>query len=188
MNFAALRVLCLLLIFFVVVNDALWWRRSSRRRFRIRLKRCSSKKDCVSCANYRGWSGQCRWCPRDNKCHARWALLTNPCSSAQNVVSASACSSILIAVYDRSLAYKMVYLSALAYADNSASYISKAREVCIFWSRWRIWQMLTYFVYFFISSIFYIAIENKSEKLFLSLFLAIDLLLINQNDLVDFKI
>jgi hypothetical protein len=32
-------------------------------------------------------------------------------------------------IYDSSLAFKMLYLSALAYADNVAKYIPKATEV-----------------------------------------------------------
>jgi hypothetical protein len=46
-------------------------------------------------------------------------------------VRAAACASILTLRYDASLAFKMVYLSALAYADNVANYIGlpKASEV-----------------------------------------------------------
>ena len=120
--------LCVLLLCLVVVNDA--WLFSRRRRPLIRIVRCHSKKTCVSCANHRSWSGQpCRWCPRDNECHAHGAIFANPCSTTENIVSASACNSIVTPVYDASLAFKMVYLSALAYADNVANYINRAKQV-----------------------------------------------------------
>ena len=124
---------CVILLCLAALNDAWFFRRRSRRRTSIRLggTRCDSKRDCVSCTKHKSWSGKsCRWCPRDKKCHAHGAFLANPCSRTQNIVSASACSSIVTARYDRSLAYKMVYLSALAYADNVANYIPKAKEVC----------------------------------------------------------
>ncbi len=125
----SLTSLCILLLCLVALNDA-WFRRRSRRRFSIRITRCDSKRNCVSCTNHKSWSGQpCRWCPRDNECHAHGAFLANPCSRTQNVVSASACNAIVTTSYDRSMAFKMVYLSALAYADNVATYIPKATEV-----------------------------------------------------------
>ena len=117
--------LCFLLLCLVALNDA-WLLRRSRRR---NSARCDSKRNCVSCTNHKSWSGKpCRWCPRDKKCHAYGAIFTNPCSTTEDVVSAKACSSIVNPIYDSSLAFKMVYLSALAYADV-AKYIPKATEV-----------------------------------------------------------
>ena len=127
MAFSVLR-LCVLLLCIVSVSDA--WIFGRRRRFSIRIVRCDSKRDCVSCTSHKSWSGQpCRWCPRDDECHAHGAVLANPCSRAENIVTASQCNAIVTPVYDSSLAYKMVYLSSLAYADNVATYIAKATEV-----------------------------------------------------------
>ena len=90
---------------------------------------CNDQKDCVSCTTHQSWSGDnCRWCPQDNECHA-YLIAVNPCSSSENIVDKHDCSSIVFAKYDRAFAYKMVFLSALAYADNVAKYIPKATEV-----------------------------------------------------------
>ena len=124
--------LCVLLLCLVAFSDAWFLGRRSRRRPLIKITRCDSKRDCVSCTNHRSWSGDpCRWCPRDNECHAYGAFLANPCPRTENIVRAAACASILTLRYDASLAFKMVYLSALAYADNVANYIGlpKASEV-----------------------------------------------------------
>ena len=126
--------LCFLLLCLVAFNDAWLFgpigRSRSRRRLSIRITRCDSKQNCVSCTKHKSWSGQpCRWCPRDKKCHAHGAVFTNPCSRTENVVSASACNSIVTPNYDSSLAFKMVYLSALAYTDNVAKKIPRATEV-----------------------------------------------------------
>ncbi|CAB3980129.1 lipase -like [Paramuricea clavata] len=125
--------LCFLFLCLVALNDAFLFRSRSRRRISIRITRCDSKRNCVSCTNHKSWSGKpCRWCPRDKKCHTYGAILTNPCSTTEDVVSARTCSSIVNPIYDSSLAFKMVYLSALAYADNVAKYILKATEVASF--------------------------------------------------------
>ena len=93
-------------------------------------RRCITKKDCVSCTSHKSWSGSsCRWCPRDEKCHAHGAVLTNPCSRSENIVDKRACGRIVLPEYGKALAYKMVFLSALAYADNVANYVAKATEV-----------------------------------------------------------
>ena len=122
--------LCILLLCCVALSDAWLFRSRRSRKIRIKLETCNSKKSCVSCTSRRSWSGQpCRWCPRTNKCHAHGAVFTNKCSRTENVVDPKACSSIVTATYNRSLAYKMVFLSALAYEDNVATYIPRATEV-----------------------------------------------------------
>ena len=94
---------------------------------------CITKKSCVSCTLHKSWSGSsCRWCPSDGKCHAHGAVFTNPCSRSENIVNKGSCSSIVTATYDNILAYKMVYHAAVAYADDAAKYLSKAREVNTF--------------------------------------------------------
>ena len=90
---------------------------------------CHSQRDCVSCTNTKSWSGEnCRWCPRDQACHAQ-ASLANECSRAENIINPNDCDTIVHAEYDKHLAYKMIFLSALAYSDDVAKYIPKATEV-----------------------------------------------------------
>ena len=69
-------------------------------------------KSCGRCMNSR--LIKCRWCKRDNRCHNPGAVLTNPCSRAENIVSKSHCDDELPR-YDPKLAYKMLLLSAAAY-------------------------------------------------------------------------
>ena len=74
------------------------------------------KSDCMSCAGSSSWLGNCRWCRRDNKCHAKGSL-GNPCKRAENIVDKSHCEDKL-AHYDTKLAYKMLLLSAVAYDEG----------------------------------------------------------------------
>ena len=93
---------------------------------------CKDQSDCVSCTNHETWSGEnCRWCPRDLECHAQGSLV-NKCSRTENIKDSKDCDKILYAEYDRNVAYKMVYLCALAYSDDVAKYIPKASEVNTF--------------------------------------------------------
>ena len=93
---------------------------------------CHDESDCVSCTQHKTWSGEnCRWCPRDKECHAQGSLL-NKCSRTENIVKPSDCDKIVYAKYDKDIAYKMIYLCALAYADDVAKYIPKASEVNTF--------------------------------------------------------
>ena len=112
---------CLLLIFAIALSDA--W-------LNFKGPDCDEMDDCDSCTKTKSWSGKsCRWCPTDKQCHAHGAVFTNPCSKTQNIDSPSGCASIVNLNYDRSLAYKMVYLCALAYADSVSKYIPKATQV-----------------------------------------------------------
>ena len=93
---------------------------------------CNDESDCVSCTNHRTWSGEnCRWCPRDSECHAQGSLV-NKCSKKENIKYSDECDKIVYAKYDNDLAYKMIYLCALAYSDDVAKYIPKANEVSTF--------------------------------------------------------
>ena len=93
---------------------------------------CNDQSDCVSCTNHKTWSGEnCRWCPRDMACHAQGSLV-NKCSRTENIKNPDDCSKIVYAKYDSNLAYKMIYLCALAYSDDVAKYIPKAKEVNTF--------------------------------------------------------
>ena len=56
----------------------------------------------------------CRWCKRDNRCHAPGASVTNPCKRAENIVDKSHCADEL-SRYDPEISYKMLLLSAAAY-------------------------------------------------------------------------
>ena len=87
-----------------------------------------------SCTSNLSWSGfPCRWCPVDGKCHAHGAVATNLCCSSQNIVKTESCPKPSSPPsYDQNLSYKMVFLSALAYADNVSIYISKAAEIDTF--------------------------------------------------------
>ena len=98
------------------------------------MTRCKTKKNCSSCTSNLSWSGfPCRWCPVDGKCHAHGAVATNLCCPPQNIVKTENCPKpSLPSSYDQNLSYKMVVLSALAYADNVSVYISKAAEVDTF--------------------------------------------------------
>ena len=59
--------------------------------------RCITKTDCISCTNHLSWSRfPCRWCPKDEKCHAHGAIFTNPCRRSQNIVNNFNCNSTLI--------------------------------------------------------------------------------------------
>ena len=71
-----------------------------------------SAKSCDACVS----SGflSCRWCKRDNECHAPGAVATNPCSRAENIVEKSHCADEL-SHYDTGLSMKMLLLSAVAY-------------------------------------------------------------------------
>ncbi|XP_046841494.1 lipase ZK262.3-like isoform X4 [Xenia sp. Carnegie-2017] len=110
---------CLLVFFVFALSDA--W---------LVPQKCARKRNCVSCTKTKSWSGKsCRWCPTDKKCHAHGAVFTNPCSRTQNIDIPSGCASIVNVNYDKSLAYKMVYLCSLAYADSVSKYIPKATQV-----------------------------------------------------------
>ncbi|XP_028400147.1 lipase ZK262.3-like [Dendronephthya gigantea] len=90
---------------------------------------CDELKDCVSCARTESWSGKrCRWCYRTSTCHAHGSLV-NKCSRAENVVKSANCDKIVYARYDKTVAYKLVFLSALAYSPDVAKYLSGASEV-----------------------------------------------------------
>ena len=93
---------------------------------------CKDQSDCGSCTNHKTWSGEnCRWCPRDLACHAQGSLV-NKCSRTENIKDSKDCDKIVYAKYDRNLAYKIIYLCALAYSDDVAKYLTKAREVSTF--------------------------------------------------------
>ena len=68
--------------------------------------------NCEGCVNSRFF--QCRWCRRDNECYFPGAVLTNPCSRAENIVKKSHCADKLPR-YDTGLSMKMLLLSAVAY-------------------------------------------------------------------------
>ena len=93
---------------------------------------CNDQSDCISCTNHKTWSGEnCRWCPRDLECHAQGSLL-NKCSRTENIKDSKDCNKTVYAEYDENLAYKMIYLCALAYSDDVAKYLPKASEVNTF--------------------------------------------------------
>ena len=93
---------------------------------------CDDQNDCVSCTGTKSWSGQpCRWCPRKSTCHT-FGSLVNKCSQAENVVKSDDCGKIVVARYDHNLAYKMIFLCAIAYSDNVGRYLSRATEVNTF--------------------------------------------------------
>ena len=57
------------------------------------MQRCKTMTTCVSCTSHKSWSGSsCRWCPKDEKCHAYGAIFTNPCRRSQNIVNKESCS------------------------------------------------------------------------------------------------
>ena len=92
---------------------------------------CRIMTNCSSCTSHMSSSGfLCRWCPEDNKCYAHDATFTNSCSIFQNININGSCP--FPSSYDRNLSYKMVVLSALAYADNVSNYIAKAAKVDTF--------------------------------------------------------
>ncbi|XP_078364785.1 lipase ZK262.3-like [Oculina patagonica] len=72
-------------------------------------------KTCDACVS----SGllECRWCKRDNECHAPGAVATNPCKRAENILEKSHCDDKL-SRYDPELSMKMLYLSAVAYDQS----------------------------------------------------------------------
>ncbi|KAJ7383174.1 hypothetical protein OS493_030328 [Desmophyllum pertusum] len=75
-------------------------------------------KTCGDCVDSSFLSEPCRWCKRDNKCHTPGAILTNPCSRAENIVAEAHCADEL-SRYDPELSYKMLLLSAVAYDQAS---------------------------------------------------------------------
>lgn len=86
----------------------------------------------MSCTKKKTWSGaNCRWCPRDSACHAQGSLV-NKCSRTENVKNPADCDKIVYTEYDKNVAYKMIYLCALAYSDDVAKYIPRASEVKTF--------------------------------------------------------
>ena len=70
--------------------------------------------NCEDCVNSRFFGIRCRWCRRDNECYMPGAVLTNPCSRAENIVKRSHCADKL-SRYDTGLSMKMLLLSAVAY-------------------------------------------------------------------------
>ena len=94
--------------------------------------KCNGQSNCVTCTNHKTWSGgNCRWCPRDQECHAQGSLV-NKCSRTENIVDPRDCDKIVSAEYDRNVALKMTYLCALAYSDDVAKYLPKASDVNTF--------------------------------------------------------
>ena len=93
---------------------------------------CDEMKDCVSCTRTKSWSRErCRWCYRTSTCHAHGSLV-NKCSRAEYVAYPVSCNKIVHAKYDKNLAYKLVFLSALAYSPDVAKYLSGASELKTF--------------------------------------------------------
>ena len=76
------------------------------------LAGCGSS-NCVDCSESSGWTGQCRWCTRDNECHNKGSLM-NPCKRSENIVDKSHCDDEL-SRYSTELSYKMLLLSSAAY-------------------------------------------------------------------------
>ena len=76
---------------------------------------CNDEKSCRDCVgNSNIFGATCRWCRRDNECHAPGAVLTNPCKRAENIVEESLCDNEF-SHYDPDLSLKMLLLSAVAY-------------------------------------------------------------------------
>ena len=59
--------------------------------------------------------------------------MANKCSRAEIVVDSADCNKVVHAKYDKDLAYKLVYLCALAYSPDVAKYKTKASEVKTFY-------------------------------------------------------
>lgn len=79
---------------------------------------CSKKSDCFSCVQTKSWSGDpCRWCPVDQKCHAKGSLL-NDCENWQNIVAEEWCEST---------PYARVCLNGLAPSQGSTIFIVKSQ-------------------------------------------------------------
>ena len=74
-----------------------------------------SANNCADCVSSRFI--QCRWCKRDNKCHAPGADAASPCSTEESVVHNSHCEDE-VPHYDPEVSMKMLYLSAVAYAPS----------------------------------------------------------------------
>ena len=93
---------------------------------------CDELTNCVSCTRTKSWSGErCRWCYRTSTCHAHGSLV-NKCSRAEDVANPVKCNKIVHAKYNKNLAYKLVFLSALAYSPDVAKSLSGASEVKTF--------------------------------------------------------
>ena len=86
---------------------------------------CYEMKSCQECANKTSWwlNNSCRWCRKDNKCHA-FGATTNPCTEAENVHRdvknwQAICSSVPLFPsdyeYDVENSYKSLLFSAAAY-------------------------------------------------------------------------
>jgi len=52
---------------------------------------CNSLTNCATCAAQPSGLSNCRWCFRDQKCHAYGAIFTNPCSAAENIANKALC-------------------------------------------------------------------------------------------------
>ena len=75
---------------------------------------CNHMKTCEDCVQKTSWSGHsCRWCKRDNECHA-YASAKNPCKRTENIVSLADCGREF-STYEPDLSFKMLLLSSAAY-------------------------------------------------------------------------
>lgn len=81
--------------------------------------------DCVSCASSTGGpiGGTCRWCPRDQQCHDKGAIFTNPCSEKENVIDPKMCNKAP-PKFDEILMKAHFASSAAAYSDNPSACLS----------------------------------------------------------------
>ena len=86
---------------------------------------CYGMKTCEECVSYKSWwlNYSCRWCRKDNQCHAYGAVTTNPCTEAENLHRGVSnwqdmCDAIPLPSnyeYDVELSYKALTASAAAY-------------------------------------------------------------------------
>ncbi len=86
----------------------------------LSISPCSSVKTCEECVGKDSWFGlgKCRWCRRDNECHAAGAILTNDCKRSENIITDKSLCNVPLNKYDPNLSHKMLLLSSATYDNN----------------------------------------------------------------------
>eukprot|EP00697_Spironema_sp_BW2_P002404 gnl/Spiro4/13210_TR7008_c0_g1_i2.p1 gnl/Spiro4/13210_TR7008_c0_g1~~gnl/Spiro4/13210_TR7008_c0_g1_i2.p1 ORF type:complete len:423 (+),score=52.59 gnl/Spiro4/13210_TR7008_c0_g1_i2:29-1270(+) len=80
---------------------------------------CDTYGHCNTCAGQGSWLASCRWCPRENGCHATGSLF-NPCHAYENIIDKTKCipEPTPPNTFSLAVAHEMLLYAKAAYSDD----------------------------------------------------------------------